>query len=35
MRCKGLPDKPNTILEFTDTIASKVKVIMPLTFQIK
>ena len=35
MRCKGLPDKPNKTLGFTYAIASKVKVIMPLIFQIK
>jgi len=33
--CKGLPDKQNTILGFTYAIALKVKVIMPLIFQIK
>lgn len=34
-RCKGLPDKLNTILGFKYTLASKVKVIKPLIFQIK
>ena len=34
-RCKGLPVNPNTILGFTYAIALKVKVIMPLIFQIK